>query len=544
MTTPVTSVSTAVRLTEHSPRTIGDWVRERAESHGDRLALDVAGRTRSYREIDVSSDRLAAGLTSIGVGVGTHVCSMMKNSLENIDVWFALCKIGAVDVPINTAGRGTGLQYVIDQSDAELLIIDEEYLERLVPIASELPKLREVVVAHAGPATTSPELPAAITIRSLSDLYLDGAPPRPEIDRYDATVIMYTSGTTGPAKGVVIPHEACLNLARHTVALMGYGEDDVLYTAFPLFHINARYTSVMAAMECGGSLVMDQRFSVSRFWSICRAKGVTAFNYMGALLLMLYKQPDRPDDADHRVRKGFGAPVPAEIYAGFTERFGIQLAEVYGMTEIPNAIENRMDSFRIGAAGRESENFEVRVVDELDQFVPAGVAGEIVVRPKKPGIMIKEYYRMPDATAAAFRNLWFHTGDRGRFDEDGYLYFLDRVKDAIRRRGENISSWEVEKTVSAIPSVEEAAAYAVASELSEDEVMIAVVTRPGHTVDLTELLEHCMANLPYFAVPRFVRFLDELPKTPSQRVEKYRLRAEGITPDTWDREKAGIVVRR
>jgi carnitine-CoA ligase len=343
---------------------------------------------------------------------------------------------------------------------------------------------------------------------------------------------------------VVLNHEATLNLARHTVALMGYGAADVLYTAFPMFHINARYTSVMAAMECGGTLVMDQRFSVSRFWSICREKGVTAFNFQGALLLMLAKQPPRPDDADNPVRLGFGAPVPAEIYDEFTTRFGVRLAEVYGMTEVPNTIENRLDSFRVGAAGRESTNFAVRVVDEDDQFVPPGVAGEIVVRPKKPGIMIMEYYKMPEATVRAFRNLWFHTGDRGRFDEDGYLYFLDRMKDAIRRRGENISSWDVEKTVNAFPAVLEAAAYGVPSELSEEEVMLAVVRRPGYTVDIEALLEHCVDNLPHFAVPRYVRFLDALPKTPSQRIEKYRLRDEGVTEDTWDREDHDFVVRR
>ena len=534
---------TTFELADDAPRTMGDWVRERCAKYGDKHALDVAGSRRTYREVDEYSDRMASGLADLGIGVGTHVCTMMKNSVQSIDVWFGLCKLGAIEVPINTANRGTGLQYLIDQSDAQALVIDEEYLDRLVPIAADLPKLREVVVFREGRGV-SVSLPAHITVRELDDLYLDAAPPRPELDRYDANVIMYTSGTTGPAKGVVIPHEANLNLGRHTVALMGYTENDVLYTAFPLFHINARYTSVVAAMECGGSLVMDQRFSVSEFWRICRSKGVTAFNYMGALLLMLYKQPERTDDADHLVRKGFGAPVPSEIYEGFTTRFNLKLAEVYGMTEVPNAIENQMDTFRVGAAGRESSNFAVRVVDENDQFVAPGVAGEIVVRPKKPGIMIKEYYKMPDATVTAFRNLWFHTGDRGRFDEDGYLYFLDRVKDAIRRRGENISSWEVEKTVSAFPTVLEAAAYGVASELSEEEVMIAVVPRPGQTVDLPELLDHCMANMAYFAVPRYVRFMDELPKTPSQRVEKYRLRAEGITPDTWDREAAGIVVRR
>ncbi len=186
----------------------------------------------------------------------------------------------------------------------------------------------------------------------------------------------------------------------------------------------------------------------------------------------------------------------------------------------------------------------MRVVDERDRVVPPGVAGEIVVRPKKPGIMILEYYKMPEATVRAFRNLWFHTGDRGRFDEDGYLYFLDRMKDAIRRRGENISSWEVEATVSAHPAVLEAAAYGVPSEFSEDEVMIAVVPRPGQSLEPVELLEYCVDSMAHFAVPRYVRFMTELPKTPSQRIEKYRLRAEAVTADTWDREAHGFIVRR
>lgn len=534
---------TTFQLTPASPRTMGDWIRERAAKYGDKHALDVADVRRTYNEIDTFSDQMTAGLTSIGLRVGSHGCTMMKNSVESIDVWFGLCKIGAVEIPINTANRGTALLYLISQSDAQAIVIDEEYLDRLGLIAEDLPHLQDVIIFREG-RNVSVELPDRITVHELTDLYLDAAPPRPHIDKYDANVIMYTSGTTGPSKGVVLNHEANLNLARHTVALMGYTEAEVLYTAFPMFHINARYTSVIAAMECGGSLVMDQRFSVSRFWSICKAKGVTAFNFQGALLLMLFKQPPQPDDGDNTVRMGFGAPVPAEIYEEFTARFGVRLAEVYGMTEVANAIENRMDSFRVGAAGRESTNFEVRIVDENDQFVAAGVAGEIVVRPKKPGIMITEYYKMPEATVRAFRNLWFHTGDRGRFDEDGYLYFLDRMKDAIRRRGENISSWEVEQTVSAFPSVLEAAAYGVPSELSEEEVMIAVVPRPGHTIKIEELLVHCVDNLAHFAVPRYVRFRDELPKTPSQRIEKYRLRSEGITEDTWDREEHGFIVRR
>ncbi len=486
---------------------------------------------------------MAAGLAGLGLGVGAHAATMMKNSVESIDVWFGLAKIGVIEIPVNTANRGNALQYMIDQSDSSALVIDEEYLDRLPAIVDDLPHLRDVVVFREGRGVDV-ALPERIALHDLGDLYLDTPPPTPTIDKYDPAVIMYTSGTTGPPKGVIISHEANLNLARHTIALMEYTEDDVLYTAFPLFHINARYTSVIAAMECGGSLVMDQRFSVSKFWANCRAKGVTAFNFQGALLLMLFKQTPAADDADNPVRVAFGAPIPAEIGAEFMQRFGVRLAEIYGMTEAPNAIENRMETLRVGAAGRETVNFEVRVVDEQDNIVAPGVAGEIVMRPKKPGITVLGYYKMPEATITAFRNLWFHTGDRGRFDEDGYLYFLDRMKDAIRRRGENISSWEVEATVSAFPSVLEAAAYGVPSELSEEEVMISVVRRPGHAFTIEELLEYCVDNLPHFAVPRYVRFVDEMPKTPSQRIEKYKLRQEGVTPDTWDREEHGFIVRR
>ena len=352
------TVQSSFELADNAPRTLGEWVRERAAKYGDKHALDIHDVRRSYAEVDQFSDRMAAGLTSLGLSVGSHACTMMKNSVQSIDVWFGLCKIGAIEIPVNTANRGNALQYMIDQSDSTLIAIDEEYLERLTSVVDLLPNLTDVIVFREG-LNIAVDLPPHVTVHELTDLYLDTPPPTPVIDKFDPNVIMYTSGTTGPPKGVVICHEANLNLARHTIALMGYTETDVLYTAFPLFHINARYTSVIAAMECGGSLVMDQKFSVSKFWGICRAKGVTAFNFQGALLLMLFKQPPAPDDADNPVRVAFGAPIPIEIGAEFMERFGLKLAEIYGMTEVPNAVENRMESLRPGAAGKETVNFEV-----------------------------------------------------------------------------------------------------------------------------------------------------------------------------------------
>ena len=332
---------------------------------------------------------------------------------------------------------------------------------------------------------------------------MDTAPPSLNLSRSQPVSILHTSGTTGPPKGVIISHEAALHATRHLAWLMDYGPDDRLYTAFPLFHNNAKYTTAMPAMEAGGSFVMDQRFSVSRFWDTCREHGITAINYMGALLMMLFKQDPQPDDADNPVRIAFGAPCPVEIWEPFEERFDMKLVEV-----------------------------------------PRGTPGQIVARPKFPDALFSGYYKRPDATVEAWRNLWFHSGDRGMMDEDGFVYFIDRMKDNIRRRGENISSWEVESVVNTHPEIVEGAAYGVASELSEQEVMVAVVRTEGSTLGPEELLDFCQGKMSHFAVPRYVRWMDALPKNHAQRVQKFALRDEGITDDTWDRESVGYVVRR
>jgi crotonobetaine/carnitine-CoA ligase len=260
--------------------------------------------------------------------------------------------------------------------------------------------------------------------------------------------------------------------------------------------------------------------------------------------MMLFKQDPKPEDADNPVRIAFGAPCPVEIWEPFEERFGMKLVEVFGMTEAPIACENRLDDRRIGSAGKESMSYEVRIVDEYDQSVPNETPGEIVVRPKRPDIMFSGYYGRPEDTVEAWRNLWFHTGDRGRMDEDGFIYFIDRLKDNIRRRGENISSWEIESVVNTHDEVLESAAYGVESELSEQEVMIAVVLQPGSDLRPEQLLDYCQGRMSHFAVPRFVRLMAGLPKNHAERVEKFALRAEGVTEDAWDRESIGYVVRR
>ena len=534
---------TGFTLTPDDPVTFPEWIRHRARLGGDKTALEVCGVTRTYAELDERTDRFAAGFAALGLEPGEHVSAMMLNSIENVEAWFGLQKAGLVEVPVHTASRGAALQYVVDHADARAVVIDEAFLPHLAGIVEGLPKLEHVVVNRSEPGEPT-ELPTRLAVHDLADLALDGPPPTPSLHRDDTAVVLHSSGTTGPPKGVVLSHGAVLHLTRHLVWLMGYTADDRLYTAFPLFHNNAKYTSVCAALECGGSLVMDKKFPVKTFWEVAREKELTAFNYMGALLMMLHKQPDRPDDADNPIRIAFGAPCPVEIWEPFERRFGVSLVEVYGMTEAPMITENRLDERVVGTAGRASMTYEVRIVDEDDQDVPPNTPGEIVARPKQPGALFSGYYRRDDDTVEAWRNLWFHTGDRGMLDEQGYLTFIDRMKDCIRRRGENISSWEVESTINAHDAVLECAAYGVASELSEADVMVAVVLRPGAELAPEALLDYCTGKMAHFAIPRYVRWMDALPRNHAERVQKTELRADGVTADTWDREAHGYKVAR
>jgi crotonobetaine/carnitine-CoA ligase len=524
--------------------TLGRWLRAKAEQFGDRPAYEIVGERRTVAEVYEGARSVGAGLRQLGLTPGDRVAVLMGNSVDNVDAWLGTCSAGLIEVPINTGQRGDLLQYLLAQSGSRAVIVDEELAERVARVAADVPTLEHVIVRSRDATPPDLTLPGRIDVHSLAAIRSDAELADPGHDTFATSTILYTSGTTGPSKGVVLSHSANLYLARHTCHLMGYGPDDVLYTVFPLFHINAKYTSTLAAIEVGARMVMDDRFSASTFWDRCRDEGVTAFNYQGALLLMLFKQPERDDDTAHSVRQGFGAPCPIDLWEPFEARFGVTLTEVYGMTEIAIATENPPWRRRIGAAGTACAQFELQIVDERDNPVATGTAGEIVVRPRQPGVMIDRYFDMAAETVEAFRNLWFHTGDRGYLDDDGYLWFVDRLKDCIRRRGENISSFEVEKTFNGHPAIAETAAYAVSSDLSEDEVMIALVLQPGAELDMIDLMDWCQERLAHFAVPRYVRVVAELPKTPSQRIQKFKLRDEGVTAETWDRERAGYKVRR
>lgn len=496
----------------------------------------------TFQEWNQNGNKAAHFLQQLGLSKGDTCAIMLENSPEFLISWLGMAKAGIIEVPINTALRGDVLMYILNKAACEVMIVSEKWTDRIKLIKSNLKHLKHVIVVGEAGKFSDNHFRWYSFLQLLA--YAEPNFKKVDIDPNDPSVILFTSGTTGPSKGVVLSHRANFSVAKTACELMQYHSSDRLYTVFPLFHVNARYTTILVALLAGCDVVMHRRFSASKFWDICRREKITAFNFMGSMLTILMKQQPKKSDRSHSVKKAYGAPVPVEIYDDFIQRFGVELSEVYGSTELGTVAANSASSFRKGACGKIVPIYECEIHDEYGNPCPAGVEGEIVVRPKLPGIMFSEYYGNPEATVNAWKDLWFHTGDTGKMDEDGYLYFVDRKKDVIRRRGENISSYEVERVINKYPSVYESAVIGVPSELSEEEVMAVIVLKQGQTLNSEEFIKYCGENMAYFAVPRYVRIAESLPRTPSQRVEKYKLKKEGVTEDTWDREAHGITIKR
>lgn len=523
-------------------RTIHRVLRQKVKEFGNRDFFYYQDQTFGYEDLDQSSDRVAAGLQALGIGKGDKVAILMNNRPEFLFLWFGLCKLGALEVPINTAHRGDLLAYMIDKADCRLVVVEAVFLDRLEPVLKDLPKLEQVLILG----------PSGEKIPALEKPILDydtvtannGAFREEEVFWSDPFIILFTSGTTGPSKGSLMPHNYALGMGETVSAAVDYTERDCLYNALPLFHGNAQLLSTMPALMSGARMVLAERFSVSRFWEDIKRFQCTEFNYIGGILSFLWKADPRPEDADNPLRVMLGGGAPMDLFDRIEKRFGVTLIEGYGMSEIGLPLMNSMKERKKGTCGKAWADYEVRVVDDHGLELGPHLPGELLIRPKKPYSMLLEYYRMPEKTVEAWGDLWFHTGDYLQYDEEGYFYFVDRKKDALRRRGENISSYEVEKVISAHPAVLEAAAIAVKSELGEDEVMVCLTLKPEASLSPEELMDFCQERMAYFMVPRFLRILTDLPKTATQRVQKFQLRSEGVTGDTWDREKAGYQVKR
>jgi crotonobetaine/carnitine-CoA ligase len=468
---------------------------------------------------------------------------MLSICPEFLYLWFGLAKCGAVEVPVNTSYKGEFLRHIVDQSDSKILVISHEFLDRLKLIENALKKVEKVVVL--GDIQKQEVAGFKIPMMSFEEFFNNSEDPVDvKVLPSDALSIIYTSGTTGLSKGALGPHKFWIVCAEKMLEYREGGKDDIFYTFMPFYHFNAQCLTIVTTLVAEAQMVLAERFSASRFWDDARHYGATQFNYLGGVIPILAKQPERPNDADNPIRIALGAGCPPAVMEEVEKRFGIKCLEGFGMTEIGIPIHVRVNDRRPGSCGKPMDIYEIKLFDDQDKEVPVGEVGEIVFRPHEPFIMMLEYYNMPEKTLEAFRNLWFHTGDLAKKDADGYFYFVDRKKDALRRRGENISSFEVERAVNSHPSVLESAAVAVPSEVGEDEVKICVVLKPGATLIPEELIKYCNDRMPYFAVPRFVEFMESLPKTPTDRVEKYKLKQAGITTNTWDREKAGVQVTR
>jgi crotonobetaine/carnitine-CoA ligase len=523
---------------------LGDILTERAETHRDETFLQFRDGEFTYGQVDEMSNRVAQGLIAAGVRPGHHVAVMLPNCADIVFVIFALARLGAIAVPVNTAYRGELLRHVLASSYCSSLIIDGGYADRLPPLASALPDLLRVIVrTDGGNAGDIPPDELGRPAETLSGLLVHGAvPPRHQASFADLLAIMYTSGTTGPSKGALVPHALALSCAQDSLDFLDRWGKKV-YCPLPLFHAAGLWDGMMAALLCGGAIAVVERFSASRFWDDVRRFDAEVALSVFSMIPILLNRPPTPRDKDHPLKIFYMGK--STLDAALYERFGVRSVETYTSTEAGIPVASPFGQWRLGSCGQaNSKRFEVAVVDDWDRILPPGEPGELVLRPTQPSVITAGYYGRFEATASAFRNMWFHTGDRVWQDEDGYFYFVDRMADAIRRRGENISAFDIESEVNLHPAILESAAIGVPSELEEEEVKLSVVLRPGAVLSHVELVAYCKVKLPSFMVPRYVEFIDTLPRTPTDKVAKHELRAagdQGITLRTWDREREAFV---
>ena len=507
---------------------------EKARKIDDRVFVLFEEQRITYAQMNERANRVANGLSELEVKPGDGVALMMPNRPEWLYVFFAIQKLGAYVVPVNIALKGDGLAYILNHSEAKVLFVATELAETLGAVREKLTGLRQVIIADASeaPSDVLPSAAQATTLARLMDA--PASELSTAIDPNAIACLMYTSGTTGLPKGVVMRYQA---MAQFGLFSAGYQEGDVLYTCLPLFHGNALFLTVLRGLVGGFTVALSPRFSASRFWDEIRHYGATTFNALGAMIPILLKQPPRPNDADNPVRIVFSAATPAWAWEEFEKRFNLTIVEGYGAVDGGGFSLFNPGIAPKGSMGRPPPGVEARVVDEQGTEMPVGEAGNLVFKIDNPVARRVEYFKNPEASEAKVRDGWFFTGDLAYKDAGGNFYFVDRKTDSMRRRGENISSYEVEKIVNQHPAVLESAAFGVPSELGEDDVMIAVVLKPGQHATPEELARFCEERMAKFMVPRYIDFRESLPKTETHRVQKAALKKDGITSTAWDREK-------
>jgi crotonobetaine/carnitine-CoA ligase len=513
-----------------APTTQKGVLESRAAELGEKPFLYFEDRVLSFADLNRQVNRAAHGLAALGVKAGVGVSIMMPNAPEWLFVYFAIQKLNAYVVPVNVALRGEGLRHIIDHSDSSVLVCHPDYAEAIQDIRDSIPQIVHIVVN----TTETPgdwKVPEGwITLAEVMDASEEN--PGAEIRDGEMSMLLYTSGTTGAPKGVVNRYRSAAGGAQ---VLGGfYQPDEILYTCLPLFHANALLLTTVRGLTMGLPVVLSRRFSASRIWDELRRYGVTTFNALGAMIPILMKQPERSNDADNPVRVVFSAACPASVWAAFEKRFAVRIIEGYGAVDGAGFGVVNLGTSPKGSFGKPTNPY--RIVDDDDNDVPVGQPGELLFQVDDAKLRKVEFYKNEEASTAKTEGGWLRTGDLVQADEDGNLYFVDRKTDSLRRRGENISSWEVEREIDRHPAVLESAVFGVPSELGEHEVMAIVVLKERQTLSPEGLTEHLEGRLAKFMVPRYLEFRDSLPKTGTHRVQKGALKREGVGPNTWDRE--------
>jgi carnitine-CoA ligase len=517
-------------------RSVPQVLAQRAADQPGKLLVSCGAADRTYGEMAAIADERAGGLAALGVAPGDRVALLTTNRIEMVELFFGCARLGAVQVPINTFLKGEFLRYQLADCGAETVVVDGPGLAAVAPLLDGLPSIRRIVTLDDDESNVE-------TVRYGE---LNGVRDLPVPGPDDLASIIYTSGTTGLPKGCLITQGYFVHIGDAWRGACDLSPEDVVFTAFPLFHLSGQALALMACLTGGLTLVIEPAFSATAFMPRAREVGATVTMGVGAMALAVLATPPSADERDHRIRYSMWIPLPPARQLELEERFGAPVnAEGFGQTECAPVTFNRLTGKRRrDTAGLPAPWLDVRVVNDDDVEVPRGEVGEIVVRPLEPDSLFRGYWGRPEETLQTFRNLWHHTGDYGRMDGEGFVSFVDRKKDALRRRGENVSSMELEQAILRSPKVAEVAVHAIPSKATEDDIKACIVLAPEAETTAEELFAHFEKELPYFAVPRYVELLPALPKNAIGRVLKHELRSAGVTPATWDLEQLGLTVSR
>ncbi len=534
-----------------------------AEKYDERTYMYFEGKDFSFKDLNSAANRVAGALQKLGIVKGDKVAVVMENCPEVIFLMFGLSKVGAILVPINIFHKGEVMTYMVDHSDSRIIVMHSQYIDRLGAVLQKTTKIKSVIVLEGNSSDRKSDESGDVSVDMIREqigalgkqvlgwpefIENSGSYRLTDVVWSDPLLLLYTSGTTGLSKGVLLPHNLFYCQPERTynwVLEQNIDENDCIYVPSPLFHAGGWHAGINLALLSGARILLVRRFSASKYWGDIKRYGCTYVTIGGPTLPILLLAEPTSYDADNPLRAVLAGPASEQLCAAYEPRFGVKVLEFYGSTELGAPAMNQFSNRKVGACGKILPDFDLKIVDDNGVELGVNMPGEILVRPLQPYSTMLEYYNMPEKTVEAWRDLWFHTGDSGRVDEDGFLHFVDRKKDSIRRRAENVSSFEVERVINSHPAVIQSAVYAVKSEFSvDDEVMVSLVLKPGESLSPVDLISFCEEQMAYFMVPRYVRFVDDLPKNAVNRVEKYKLREEGVTTGTWDREKSGYKLKR